>query len=398
MILPETGDVTTPVDDPCQFNPAWRSIVAGYLVGVGVRSDGDFKSIAMSGSVTVTHEVTVEEELKKSRKAGKSKKNGKKKKERQSSKAARPIPPFDTNPEYRVFASDKWIQSLVYMCNDELDGHQLADENVPIKLASRWYSEYDNEAAMKKRIEPLLLTEIGMDIIALDLTGVKSAQPAIEAYERLYFNCRDDEFKLHPSMQLVQRFAMPWGPLKTFLRKWEEIDDDGFVVGDGRPLAKESDVWRAIAATMGYEALMYYWRWDGRAHGMKENSVRKMIELSWKASVGRLFSDLFTGNIAHEDVARVLASYTAQTKFLSDDRKEGGEGEDTTLALLAILQTAAPKMRELKAGSAGMITDNDIKERIAAQQAIDKTHIEDAGKGVEAEIIDAQISEAIDRE
>ena len=72
------------------------------------------------------------------------------------------------------------------------------------------------------------------------------------------------------------------------------------------------------------------------------------------------------------------------------------EGEDSTMAVLAILQAAAPKMRVLEAGSAGMITDNDIQNRIAAQQAIDKTNIKDEGKQVAEEIIDAQIEHAIE--
>ena len=54
-------------------------------------------------------------------------------------------------------------------------------------------------------------------------------------------------------------------------------------------------------------------------------------------------------------------------------------------------------MRELVSGGAGMITDNDIQARIESQQAIDKTNIQDAGKQVANEIIDAQISEAIER-
>ena len=53
-------------------------------------------------------------------------------------------------------------------------------------------------------------------------------------------------------------------------------------------------------------------------------------------------------------------------------------------------------MRTLAEGAAGMITDSDIQNRIAAQQAIDKQNIYDAGKQVADEIIDAQIEQAID--
>lgn len=398
MCLDETGDVTTPVDDPCQFNPAWRAMVAGYLFSMGVRSESDFKSLATCGriAVAVQDETQAREAAEKKRpgKNGK-KKQGPNQKPKQKT-AYRPIPPFDTNPEYRPYAMDTWIVAMVRMIDARVSSEPLADEFVPLRLAALWYHEMDSEAAMKKRIEPLLLTDVGMDVIALDLTGLASVQPAIEAYEKLYFNCRDENFNLNGSMQLIQRFAMPWGPLKTFLRKYEELDEDGFVIGDGRPIAKDSDVWRAIAATMGYEALMYVWKWDRRAHGMKDNSIEHMLEVSWRVAASRLLQDLFNGDIKHEDAARILSAYTAQSKRISEDKQDGGDGEDTTMALLAIMSAAAPKMRELVEGGEGMITDNDIQSRIDSQLAIDKTKIQDAGKQVEAEIIDAQIADAVE--
>lgn len=401
MDIPDIGELITPVDDPCQYNPAWRSIVAGYMFSAGVRPGDDLKSIAMTGSVTVIVTVTHEEKERGKEKGKKGKGHKAKKKQRQKTdtrKAPRPIPPFDTNPEYRAFASDKWIAKFLSMLEEESSFSPTSDECVPVKLATRWYSEMDHEAAMKKRIESLLLTEIGMDIIALDLTGVQSSQPAIEAYERLYFNCRDDNFNLSPSLQLVQRMAMPYGPLKTYLHKWEEIDPDGFVIGDGRPLAKESDVWKAIGATMGYEALMYYWRWDGRAHGIKDRSLAKMIEMGWKASVSRLLSDLYTGDIKHEDAARVLASFTSQLKFMEDKKNGSGQSgaNDTTKALMNILYLAAPKMVQFDEEEEASKND-EIQSRIKSQLAINKQAIEDHGKQVEAEIVDAQISSAVEQ-
>ena len=400
MNLLEAGDIITPVDDPCQYNPAWRSIVAGYLFSAGIRTEDDFESLSKTGCVTVTRAVTDEEEPAEVKKKPKGKKRIAKKKPKPKPKPAiekvrKKIYPFDSSPEYRVFALDPWIRGMVMMFDDEIEGNPLSDEHVPLKLASKWYCEMDHEAALKKRIEPLLLTEIDMDVISLDLSGVASMRPAIEAYERLYFNCRDENWKLHGSLQLIQRMAMPYGPLKTYLHKYEEIDDDGFVIGDGRPLAKDSDVWRAIASTMGYEALMYVWRWNNRAHGMKNNSIEHMMDISWKVAASKLFVDLYNGDIKHEDAARVLAAYTAQSKRISEEHQDGGEGEDVTMALLAIMSAAAPKMRELVEGGEGMITDNDIQSRIESQLAIDKTHIQDAGKQVAEEIINAQIDNAI---
>lgn len=396
MEIPETGDVTTPVDDPCGFDPAWRSKVAAYLFSVGVRSEEDFDSIARNGYMDASRmsEDEVHVPVKKGKKG---KQKEKKKSKRQLEKSRRPITPFDAHPEYRPFAMDKWIRGMVSMSNDDLEGAPLADENVPIRLATRWYSEMESEAALRKRLEPLLLTEIGMDIIALDIVGVASAQPAIEAYERLYFNCRDDNFALHPSIQLVNKFAMPWGPLKTYCKKWEELDADGFVIGDGRPLAKDSDIWKAIAAAMGYEALMYHWKWDKRAHGIKDRSLQRMIEISWKAAVSRLFSELFTGDIKHEDAARVLSAYTAQAKYISDEKGGDGGGEiETVKALMAVLYQTAPHMVTLDGDEVMEQRNEEIQSRIQSQLAISKQEIDDKGKQVDAEVMDAQIANAVD--
>lgn len=371
--------------------------MAAYLFSLGRWTKKDLESIARTGSVTVTRFVTPEEP-KKPHKGGKPKKKGAKpaKPKAVEEKVSWPIPPFDKSPEYRAFALDKWIVAQMEMYNERADGGAVSDKSVPFALASKWYSEMDTESAMRKRLEPLLLTEATMEVVTMDLVGMPSVQPAIEAYEKMYFNCRDDNFNLHPSMQLLERFAMPWGSLKMYLHKWETLDKDGFCVEDGRPMARDSDVWRAIAVNMGYEALMYLWGWDKRAHGLEDNSLQRMIELSWKASVARLLSDLYTGNIAHEDAARVLASYTAQSKFISDEKRGGGNGgaNDTTTALMNILYLAAPNMVQFDEADESA-RNEEIQSRIASQLAINKQSIEDHGKQVEAEIIDAQISDAV---
>ena len=394
MNLPETGEVATPVDDPCQYNPAWRAIVAGYLFSVGVRTDEDLKTLATSGCLKVQkpdydRSVPVEDhEVHRG--------NRRRFKKVVKTVSVR-VQPFYDHPEYRPFASDKWIQAQIEMIDSESRGACLTAQGAAMRLASKWYSELDNEAAMKKRVEALLLTEIGMDVITLDLVGQPSAQPAIEAYERMYFNCRDDNFNRHPSMQLIQRMAMPYGPLKMFCRKGEELDRDGFVIGDGRPIAKDSDVWRAVAATMGYETLMYLWRWDATAHGLKDRSISRMIEISWNVAVSRLMSDLYTGQIAHEDAARVLASYTAHTKMLVDSRRGGGsESNDTTKALMAVLYQTSPHMISMDDSDDAVSSRNaDIQSRISSQLAISKQTIDDRGEAAEREVIDAQISEAV---
>lgn len=424
MDIPETGEIVTPLDDPCQFNPAWRSIIADYFVAIGITGIKELESISKFGGVTVTNtsssgDVTVTKEIKNIKKS-KSKKRQKAAKstgKTADSTVQEPasyfygIPPFDSHPEYRLLALDKWIVEQVEFLvvdgggrcrsNKQNKPNQpgasyTQERHIPYKLARRYYEEMEHEAAMKKRIEPLLLTEIDMDIIAMDLIGAVSARPIFEVYEKLYFNCRDENFNLNPSMQLIQRFAMPFGPLRTWVRKGEVLDNDGFIIGDGRPLARESDVWRAVAATMGYEALMYVWRWNNKAHGMKNNSVEHMLELAWKASISQLISQLYTGDVRHEDAAKLLSAFTAQSKKISDDRANSGDDDETTVAktLMAVLYQTAPKM--VSASQSTQERNAEIQSRIQSQLAISRQTIDDKGVQVNAEVMDAQISNAIE--
>ena len=401
MDLHESGEIVTPIDDPSQYEPAWRAIVAGYLYSEGIHTERDLQNLAKTGCVTISELEDDESDgniivkKKKQTKGGKSKKEEPKKKTH-----TKRISPFYENAEYRPIASDKWITAHIKMIDEMADGGNLTGDSKYFRLASKWYAEPDSEAIIKKRLEPLLLTEVGVDIITLDLIGLPSEQPAIEAYEKMYFNCRDENFNLSPSLQLIQRLAMPYGPLKMFCRKWEELDSEGFVIGDGRPIAKDSDVWKAVAGTMGYETLMYLWRWDKKAHGIKDRSLKRMLEISWEVASSRLLSDLYSGEISHEDAARVLSSYTSQTKMMHDVSKGGsGDSNDTTKALMAVLYQTSPHMFAISDDENAVESMNaDIQSRISSQLAINKQEIEDKGKAVESEIIDAQISNSINIE
>lgn len=405
MQLLDTEEVITPIDDPCQFMPAWRSIVAGYLFSMEIRTKEDLDSIAKSGCRPLKINVTVKDDEEESDKKRKPKGGKTKPKKKIPSKIKtavktvyRPVPPFDTHPEYRSMASDKWIAASVVLMDDCANGRPSTAETAPLLLAKRWYQEPDNEAAMKKRIEPLLLTGIDMDVVTLDLMGVISWRPAMEAYERMYFNCRGDNWEINPSMQLIQRFAMPWGPLKTYLREDDVVDiKTGLILGEGRPLAKASDVWRAIAALMGYEALMFTWQWNNRCHGIKDNSVEHMIDLMWKASAARQLTDLFTGNVRHEDVARLLSAFTSQSKHIIDSRSNGASGEEGTVtkALMAVLYQTSPKMITIDADEEAA-RNSDIQSRIQSQLAIAKQSVEDKGAQINQEVMNEQIANAIE--
>lgn len=431
MEIPDIGEIVTPVDDPYQYNPAWRSVLAGYLFSVWrFRGKDDFDSIAETGCVNVSvaerRRIMAQKKRKGRKPGGQAQESAQAPAEdpvkhphvdgaetqvshdgkeescsgngqgRKDDAVPKPIPPFDSDERYRKLANDRWVISQVMMFNDNVDGKPLSSASVPFRLAQRWYTEPDTEAALKKRLEAMLLTEIGLDVVALDMFGELAARPAVEAYEKMYFNCRDEKFEISKSTHLVNRMAMPYGPLKAFLHKWEHMDEEGFCIEDGRPIAKDSDVWKAVAATMGYEPLIYLWRWDRVAHGIKDRSLEHLIEIGWKASASRMLSDLFTGEVSHEDAARVLSAFTAQAKKITDDRngRASGDDTDTTKALMSVLYATSPKMVAFSDDDASSM-NSDIQSRIASQLAINKQSIEDKGKAVEAEVVDAQIAASV---
>ena len=276
----------TPVEDPCEYDAAWRFSLASYLFSVGVRSKDDFMCLGDKGGIMAAAQGQP-------RQAGRQKTRGEKKqgktKKPAAMKVVRPVAPFSEHPEYRSLASDEWVQKMAFLMNEE---------------------------------------------------------------------------------------------------------------ATGRPRAKASDLWRVVAADLGYDALMTMWGWRTKAHGLKDASLKGMPGLS-KAVIAILVNNvlesLCAGAIGHKDAAKMFSAYTALLKLMEDKSKHGSNGEltDSDKALMSILQLVAPKMIIPKEGSPGMITDDEIRGRIAAQQAIENQPIEDAGEHVVHEIIDAQISDKI---
>lgn len=400
MLLGEV-EVVTPVDDPCQFAPDWRARVAAYIFSQGVRTEEDLTSLYKCGKIFDREHDNMPLD-----KSGKPKRNkGGRGKKNSRHKDGTPIPtieiyPFTICQEYRQYALDEWIVKQVAFSNNETYGTVIVPEDRPLRLARKWFLD-EGRGALKTRLEPLLLTEATMETITLDIAGTIDVMPAIVAYERLYFNCRMGDGSLHKSTQLLQSFATPNGELRTHIKKDEPEDADGRPL-DKRPFATEVDIWKSMAVTLGYEALIRGgFKWFGHAHGLKDEkeAYNYMSELTWKVASCNLLNSIYTNNMRHEDVARVLGAYTAQTKMVMDSQKNvGGGGDDSVMALMAILKVAAPKMKEVVVGGAGTINDDAIRSRIESQRAIDAQVIDDKGKDVSDALIKEQIHAAVNGE
>ena len=166
--------------------------------------------------------------------------------------------------------------------------------------------------------------------------------------------------------------------------------------GDDMHDASPQEIWKAIAALMGYDVLMHVWMWDG--HGMSTKGADFLLDETWRAAQSRLFMSVFSDRVGHKSLGDILAAYTSQFKMLRDVREVDAGGSDTTKALMSVLYKAAPKMvgisRDVDAMSGETLA---IQARISSQLAIEKKAIEDRGKSVSDSVVDAQIVEAVNR-
>ena len=277
---------------------------------------------------------------------------------------------------YRPYLEDRFILKYVKTLRRISQGKPLTDEQSYIRMARQWFDN-PSPAGVRFRLEPLLLTTASIDTIMLDISGGTVPADVFKFYEKLFFNIRDEEYTLSKSCQLRQAFALPNG-------------DD---MGDASP----QEVWKAIAGLMGYDVLMHVWMWKD-AHGLSTKGPEFLLDETWKAAQSRLFTSVFTDRVGHKSLADILAAYTSQFKTLKDYNQTSTGGNDTTKALMAVLYQTSPKMVSVARDVDALAAQNaEIQARISSQLAIEKQEIEDRGKEVGHEVVEAQIVEAINR-
>lgn len=293
--------IVTPVDNPCQFDPDWRS------------------SLAMAV-------------------------------------CDNPSAPVD--PEYRRYRNDPYVRRQVQYLSSERTGRSVQGM-APVRVANLW-ARGTSASDTRFRLEPLLLTAVPYDVIALDITGDVEDADAIEAYEKLFFNIRDAEGRLSRSCQLRQWFAMPSG-----------------VVNEDTP---PEAMWRMIGALMGYDTLVAVWLWKD-AHGTRETSQEYMLDEMWRVAQSRLFLSMFANRVGHESMAKLLASIGAQQKMLKEDKNAGDLSMEVTTTLMQVLSMFTPRV----IGDAASEVDRQrmvmdaVNSRLEAEMAVSSTDIGQIG-------------------
>jgi len=278
------------------------------------------------------------------------------------------------DPIYKQYFSDKYVQKFVKYLKAESSGKQLTEEQTRIRIALMWF-ENPSPSGVRFRLEPLLLTGATMETIMLDISGGTVPMDVFTFYEKLFFNIRDDEGRLSKSFQLRQAFAMPNG---------DDLRD-----------ADQTEIWKAIAALMGYDVLMHVWMWRD-AHGLSTKGLDFLLDETWRAAQSRLFISVFADRVGHKSLSDILAAYTSQFKALREQRMTSDDGNDTTKALMAVLYHTSPHMISV-ARSVDELADETaaIQSRITSQLAIDKQKIQDRGSAVSDAVVDEQIANAI---
>lgn len=276
------------------------------------------------------------------------------------------------DPEYVIYKNDPWIKRQVTYLKAVKSGKALTKDQHNLRLANIWY-QGSRLSDTRYRLEPLLLTATNFNVISLDIGGGNIPVDAFKAYERLYFNIRLDDGSLNKSCQLRQYFALPTG----------ELDKD----------TPPEQLWKMVGALMGYDTLVNIWLWTD-AHGKVKDSQDFMLDEMWRVAQSSLFMNIFANKVGNESMAKLLASFTAQTKMLRDEKESGQSGLDTTRTLMAILYKSSPEIISAAKDVDALPTMTEaIRARIAAQRAIGSQQIEDAGKEVGEDALNAKLAE-----
>lgn len=240
-------------------------------------------------------------------------------------------------------ARDPWVQRQMRYLRLVNRDSSIPDNLYDVQLASRWYQSND-EASVKCRLEPLLLTAVPFDVIALDIGGGDVPVEAFKAYERLYFNVRKDDGTMHPSCFLRTHFSLPTG-LVT-------------------PDTPDAVIWKVIAANSGYEALMSAWRWRG-AHGTLDSDGDYMLKETWRAAQAHIHHEIVGKRVNHLNMSMLMDRITAHEKMRHETSQAENADETLIKTTLNLLAHTRPHMV-----SSSKTVDENIKLTQALQSKL----------------------------
>lgn len=294
--------IVTPIDNPGQYDPDWRNSIAIALLDSNARID----------------------------------------------------------PVYARYRNDPWIRKQMAYLRAEARGTMLTREQQKFRLASLWF-QTSNPSDVRFRLEPLLLTAVDYDVISLDILGSCDDLEAIEIYEKMYFNIRDDNGRLKRSCQLKQYFALPSG----------QFDDH----------TPPEQMWKMIGSLMGYDTLVAIWLWKD-AHGIQNSSQEYLLDEMWRVAQSRLFMSMFANRVGHESMAKLLSAISSQQKLIAEGKSAGMSDVDTMRAMQEMLSLVSPKVIDTTAREVDdrLLEEAAVQARMDSEKAVDSVVLDDVGK------------------
>jgi hypothetical protein len=249
-------------------------------------------------------------------------------------------------------ANDPWVQahSDYLQLNMEFYDGEVPDPALrPHHIAAKWHLS-DNINDPRFRIEPLLLTGATYGIIAAD-TGFR--EDAIEAYEKLFFNTRNEDGSLKKGCYHRCRMA--------------------FDENDQMTEATAQDVvWKMAGFTLGYAGLVKLWRWDKDATGL-EGSKQGVFDELWRIAQSILLNRTLRNQVNAFDLNNMMGNYIQNERMRFDTRQETGDAMAGTEIALGMLRACRPHVTEKARcqDADHIIAETErITERLAAQKAI----------------------------
>lgn len=268
------------------------------------------------------------------------------------------FPDARIDPEFLPYKRDPWIRRQVEYLRAVRGNHPLTPEQKILRTASTWF-QGNRPSDVKFKLEPLLLTAVGFDIISLDIGGGTVPDAVFTAYERLFFNVRRDDGTMHPSCQVRTYFSLPDGQL-----------------GPGTP---DEVIWRVVAANSGYDALVSMWLW-GDAHGLQQTDPGYMLRETWRAAQAQMHHDIIGRRVNHLHMTLLMDKITAHERMRHECMGAVDQETEMLKVALNLLSLTQPHMV-----SAAKTVDQAaeltamVQNKLLAESAVTKSGILDAG-------------------
>ena len=224
-------------------------------------------------------------------------------------------------PPNPIVAKDPWIDLQSHYLQVDLDYYdgEVPDECLrPYHIAASWFANTDINSP-RFRIEPLLLTGAPFDTIAADM-GV--SESAVQVYERLYYNTRNDDGSLLKGCYNRSRLAFDANQALN-----EHTGDDV--------------IWRVIGFSLGYEALVQLWHWDNHASGL-DGSPQGLFDEIWRYTQASLLYSLVRNEIRPFDINNLMSNHIQNKRMMFDTKQHTGDSMASAEIIMGMLHQVRP--------------------------------------------------------